>query len=742
MGNCGCTDGQNDQIATYAGDNRTPEEMAAAGWPGRQVKQMGRYGGFMADLPFCLVFLLFWIGFIVVAAVGFENGDPWRLLYGRDYRGRLCGTGDPPAEWASKISACKAAGLCDYQSTTWSDNTKLWLPLPFNGDLENAYPNINLPDTQSYYTNTFLSTSNLDPSTALASGLCVSSCPQYSVGGSTPDVSDAFQSNALIVSTVGSMKRVYAYGVGENGENLAAPFYFVWYSSKEQYRRCINEDGAAYLNATMRNAVGDLPDKLGLEDFWQDALADLENSWRVLALCGATGLLLPFIYTMLLRVCMKPMIYLCMALAGLTMIGGGVMCYAKYQDLRDDDFPQNDDESKAWLAGACILWVLTAVYLLVICCVCKQIRIAIAIIQEATRVLSADPTLLLVAVFTGLTVLVLLAWCLLVGVYVYTSEESDSMQTLTSATSGTVGGVTYNVTGVSEIGTQQNLLYYTIFAWLWNMGLLNAIGFFVVSGATVKWYYSAKLTDDKGLTCFVDWFRCYCWAFMHIGGLATGTFIIAVIQFIRFLVKQFTDQAGKRCTWLDCIIQCCLACLERYLEWVTKNAYVIMAIEGCGFFCGVCKLMPILIDNIALMAIASCMGEVVFFIGKLFVVGANVCICWAMLDDGYLAPDVDNGILVCVVVGLFSLVLASLFMQVFSTAVDSMIVLVAREMTMIVDSKLTYQDAAMGDDIFAAVTGKDKEDVQAAKEEHVNDIRRLRQERAQGKTGRNEPVLE
>ena len=42
----------------------------------------------------CLLFALFWVGMIVIAGVAFDKGHPQRLLYGTDYQGKTCGTGE------------------------------------------------------------------------------------------------------------------------------------------------------------------------------------------------------------------------------------------------------------------------------------------------------------------------------------------------------------------------------------------------------------------------------------------------------------------------------------------------------------------------------------------------------------------------------------------------------------------------------------------------------------------------
>ncbi|RLN91777.1 hypothetical protein BBJ28_00018389 [Nothophytophthora sp. Chile5] len=58
----------------------------------------------------CLVFFLaFWLGMIVIAAVGYTSGQPQRLIYGTDWMGRTCGG------HAAKTSAVPAYDLRDYR---------------------------------------------------------------------------------------------------------------------------------------------------------------------------------------------------------------------------------------------------------------------------------------------------------------------------------------------------------------------------------------------------------------------------------------------------------------------------------------------------------------------------------------------------------------------------------------------------------------------------------------------------
>jgi len=65
----------------------------------------------------------------------------------------------------------------------------------------------------------------------------------------------------------------------------------------------------------------------------------------------------------------------------------------------------------------------------------------------------------------------------------------------------------------------------------------------------------------------------------HTGSLAFGALIIAIIQFIRFVLSHIQRQLKKRkeARWAQImltIFQCCFWCLEKILRYVNRQAYI------------------------------------------------------------------------------------------------------------------------------------------------------------------------
>ena len=75
----------------------------------------------------------------------------------------------------------------------------------------------------------------------------------------------------------------------------------------------------------------------------------------------------------------------------------------------------------------------------------------------------------------------------------------------------------------------------------------------------------------------------------HFGSLAFGSLILAIVQFLELMVEAFKKQAeatggdNKCVQCLTNFLRCCLACVERIVEFINKTAYIQIAIRGKSF---------------------------------------------------------------------------------------------------------------------------------------------------------------
>ena len=106
----------------------------------------------------------------------------------------------------------------------------------------------------------------------------------------------------------------------------------------------------------------------------------------------------------------------------------------------------------------------------------------------------------------------------------------------------------------------------------------------------------------------------------HLGTVAFGSLIIAIIRTIRAVVAYFQRKLkqthNKAAEYLLCCMQCCLGCLERCIRFINKHAYIITAIYAYPFCKATRKAFWLLLRNILRVAAVNLVATFVLVIGK------------------------------------------------------------------------------------------------------------------------------
>lgn len=88
----------------------------------------------------------------------------------------------------------------------------------------------------------------------------------------------------------------------------------------------------------------------------------------------------------------------------------------------------------------------------------------------------------------------------------------------------------------------------------------------------------------------------------HLGTVAFGALIIAIVRVIRVILEYIDHKLKKfdnpftRC--LMCFCKCCFWCLESFLKFINKNAYIMCAIHGKSFCTSARDAFSLLMRNI------------------------------------------------------------------------------------------------------------------------------------------------
>lgn len=201
-----------------------------------------------------------------------------------------------------------------------------------------------------------------------------------------------------------------------------------------------------------------------------------------------------------------------------------------------------EDTIKALKAVFIVLVVILVLIFLGILCMWQRIGIAVGkysllvlpnlinrilgIIKEASKAVLRIPTILLVPIGTGLAIIPLAIYWFWIGAYL-----------------GTTGTPQYDATGdftgYKTDGVWIRLQLYHLFGGLWTLAFLHAVSECVIAGAIASWYWVHDKADVPRFPVAASLWRVIRY---HLGSLMFGSLILAIVQFIRFLLALLEKQ--------------------------------------------------------------------------------------------------------------------------------------------------------------------------------------------------------
>ncbi|CEG35527.1 choline transporter-like protein [Plasmopara halstedii] len=688
-----------------------------------EVKNVPPHGVIPASSRKCrdtycaLLFAIFWIGMIVIAVVGLMHGEPKRLLYGSDYNGTTCGTGkhkDNPLTFYPRITQdlleqssnpslsfkdFSFYGLCVAscpKSGTYICNDEIEAEIQSDSSLltdeerekerkKRASSLLVLPSKKLCWL-VALPSEQVFYRCLQSAELNTTSVEKCVVPGDMPEYYDNVN-GVLIPNDKCEVKHVI-----KTSETVQPAQENPLYSTLQT------------IGATIGRIIG-----------------DLQDTWPVFLLCGGVfALILSFVYVILLRFCAGPIVWITMwsfvvllfLFALMLSTKGGLIGNSDLKaftskialatatagvdssEMTDTTFvlPQtlqvSKDKQKAYAVAAYVTYALASVAFLLVCFFQKKIRLAVGIVKEASRALQRLPFLVLFPIVPIVMLLILFAYATIVGAFIYSSGEME-LASLAGELADQAGqsvptNVTTILTRVKSDQTMQLLVAYHFFGFLWTAQLINAISMCTIAGSVCRYYWSRnKTSDEMGrfpvLTSFKNCFR------YHFGSLAFGAFIIAVVQFIRAVllyIDHQTKDLQESNLFLKVvmkIVQCCLWCLEKCLRFLSKNAYIFIAMKGHSFCVSTKDAFKVLLLNVAQVGVVSTVTFLLLGAGKVAIALSCAIVTFVYLEkntDDYGiggAHELSSPLAPILVAFLLGWFVASTCLDVYEMAIDTIL---------------------------------------------------------------------
>jgi len=467
-------------------------------------------------------------------------------------------------------------------------------------------------------------------------------------------------------------------------------------------------------------AITRLAGVLSLREFGEKVFSDLLDTWWIigLALVGAT--ILSFVWIFVLRFLTGPMIWLSilMMLAGLV----GLLAYCSYRlyliivsadpatlgsILSVSWTPYFMEEAlqlrDTWLAFTVILGAVLVILVLLLLVLRKRISMAISLIEEAALAISQTLSCLLFPIIPFSMQVVVCAWFLLVAALIATSSTQEYRVVMPEGTNCSIysaclthqpadlcspssfsacqsscAGAACQFVKYSKNQDHEYLQIVNVFGLLWGLFFCSSFSELVLAGVFSHWYWRR---GRKRLPSWPVGRAVFYTTVFHLGTVAFGSLIIAVIRMIRLVleyiekrIKKFNNELGR------CILCCCkgcLWCLEKCVRFINRNAFIMCAVNGTNFCKSAKDAFNLIMRNFVRVVVLNSVCDLLFFIGKIIIVAATGSVSY-LVFGGYIPhirediPALNYFFIPCVFIVIGSYLIASAFFSVYSMAVDTL----------------------------------------------------------------------
>lgn len=451
--------------------------------------------------------------------------------------------------------------------------------------------------------------------------------------------------------------------------------YFCPYATRKMLERCFPSGDS--FNTTIddiKNEIKEFGSSMNGVSVAIRAVEDIYNTIWMIAAAVGVSLILSILWLCFLRCCAAFFVWLAVILAAAAM---AALTYLSYKQWKDEfnnhqlietytfGFASEDLNSKVFKIIFIVLIVIDAIYILLVIFLFSRIRLSVKIIKYVSRAFSKKPSLFFFPIVNY--IIMFIWWVYVIGCAVVLFGAGTPERKFVSE----------GHTVVDKIEMKYDLIIqgfaiYLLIGFIWVSLFIDALGEMTVAGVMAQYYFTYEEDRKKLPHCMVSrsFFRSLRY---HTGSLALGSFIITVCKLIR-AIFEYIDQKtkGKRGCFAECLIKCCkccLYCLEKFLKYLNRNAYIMIAIHGYNFWNGAKNAFMLIVRNCVRVAVLNWVGDFTLFLGRVFVsMGVTAGSLWLFKTN----KDVQFIVVPAVVVFICSYLASGAFTGVFEIGIDSM----------------------------------------------------------------------
>uniref|UniRef100_A0A646QCM2 Choline transporter-like protein n=1 Tax=Hemiscolopendra marginata TaxID=943146 RepID=A0A646QCM2_9MYRI len=632
------------------------------------------------------IFVTFIILWIILSILAFRYGNPEMLAFPTDSEGNVCGEGkfqDRPYLYFFDLTQCARPdvvfGCPTPQVCIQKCPTTTYANIVSN-PVDSVFLELSLRDAKQSFPDRVICKYNADENRKMKELIGADDCAKF-----------IFDSDPLMGRCI--------------------PFF----KAINDIKGKVSEDDIGNLTKGSE-FVGKLSD---LKNIGEKLFADFKLSWPIIVIALLISMIVSLLWIIIMRWIAWIMVWLSIFLfIGLLAVGCWYS-FDRYIYLKNHPDEATEPEKKlsfskktlesykhsknTWLAFGIISGVILIILLLLIIFLRNRIRLAIALIQESSKAVGSIMSSLFFPVFPFILQLGVIAFWMAVALHLSSAQfpkhyaivppscdkvcqpyknfvecevEKFNQTCKTKCPQADCNFLKYDEHNIVTVGQ-----VYNLFGLFWGIFFVTGLGEMVLAGAFATWYWTF---DKRNMPTFVIT-ASFCRTFRyHLGSLAFGSLLIAIVRMIRVLLeyidrklKEYSDNVATKI--IMCCFKCCFWCLEKFLKFINRNAYIMISVYGKNFCVSAKNAFFLLMRNIARVVVLDKVTDFLLFIGKMTVVaGVGVLSFFyfnGQIPVGYIkdhTPSLNYPVVPVVVIIIGSYAIASCFFSVYSMAVDTL----------------------------------------------------------------------
>ncbi|PIA27012.1 hypothetical protein AQUCO_08400049v1 [Aquilegia coerulea] len=629
------------------------------------------------DVVVLIIFIAFWIAMIVNSSFAFNKGNPLRLTYGLDYKGNVCGNrhANPDLRelelqyWLnpnqvyesglkhSQLKLENAKSICLIECPIPSDDALNWVCDYPEGDIRLSVDDW-IDRNFDYFE--FL-TPDMRNSSLQLQGPC------YPVIFPSVNVHWSCQ----FIARASNMSLQHWEQMG--GVHIIED---------------IRIDKSIHRSINSRSAV--------LKRY----VADVGKSWPVLIVCGGiVPLFLSIVWLLLIRYFVSGMPWITIIIFNVLIISTTMFYYLKAGWIGNNAITPIIGEHDPYIhifgreqshlhAVAVLMTIVMIVAVLSSIAIARRILMATSVLKVAAKVIGEVQALIIFPVIPYILLAIIYMFWFSATMYLFSSGQILQNDCKSNCCAYDLGSKRvncdtccgYRIHYTPHISVS---ILFHLFGCYWATQFFIACSSTVIAGSVASYYWvrgetSKEITFLPVMSSMNQLMR------YNLGSVALGSVIVPFAKFLRSPFESIRRRLkGANITTETKIAKlasgssrCCLGCIGWIMKSANRNAYIMIAITGEGFFRASGAATRLIMNNILRIRRVNVIGDVILFLGKLCISLSSVVFAFLMLDS-YRYSSAHNKIsspllpvLVCWALGY---VVATLFFAVVEMSIDTII---------------------------------------------------------------------